>query len=65
MPDLIGHRVQKDSESARGTHKLKVTAGAFPVLMRLIYDYAFGCANLADFGELRSGDRHTFSMRRR
>ena len=38
MPDLIGHRVQKHSESARDTPEIKGTASTFPIKMRQVFN---------------------------
>ena len=32
MPDLIGHRVQKHSETVRDTYKFRGTADSFPII---------------------------------
>ena len=36
MPDLIGHLVQKDSETVRDTLKIVGIASSFPIKMRLV-----------------------------
>ncbi len=36
MPDLIGYRVQKHSESARDTPKNEGIASTFPIKMHLV-----------------------------